>query len=360
MSLPASWYTSNLWFHQEKERIFRNSWLFVTSASRLTKPGDFFSTDLLGKKILLVRQIDGGITAFINACRHRGAPLILETEGTIKANCITCPYHAWTYNCDGSLRKAPSFADMEKEKYSLVKLRLHEICGLLFVNLGKSEEEDWSSLREVLTRYPFNDYHYFSTKTFEVACNWKVFCENYEECMHCSNLHPLFARNYELNKYTVHNRDLFSHHTCPIKRTSEELGTRDGEWLWIWPNLCLALYEKYYDTLQVIPISLNRTRLIVSFYGRANLSNEELENCIADVSFQTFYEDIAMCEGVQSNLESGMINVEGGTLHPEREAGVIFFDRLIREAMEKGVEKGVDEEGPQCNSCSRECNKLEF
>lgn len=357
MSLVATWYTSIEQFDREKEKIFGNNWLFVTSASRLPNPGDFFSIDLLGKKILLVRQVGGEIIAFLNACRHRGAPLVLETEGTMKSNCITCPYHSWVYNVDGSLRKAPSFSDIEKEKYSLVKMRLHEIYGLIFVNLGNGGDEIFSdSLQEVLTKYPFNDYHYFSTKTFEVACNWKVFLEGFQECYHCYNLHPLFGRNYELNKYTVHNRDMFSHHQCPIKRASNELGTRDGEWLWVWPNLCLALYEKYYDTLQVIPVNSHQTKLVVSFYGRNDLTKEELESCISDVSFQTFREDIAMCEGVQLSLESGMVNVDGGPLHPEREAGVIFFDSLIRNAMEKAVDIKEKNE-PQCNSCSGE---LEF
>ena len=354
MSLPASYYTMDQQIEQEKQKIFGTSWLFVTSSSRLPNPGDFFSIDLLGKKILLVRQDDGDIIAFLNACRHRGAPLVLETEGTMKAKCITCPYHSWSYNFDGSLRKAPSFVDIEKEKYSLVKLRLHEICGLLFVNLSNnSKDPDFGSLHEVISQYPFSSYHYFSTKTFEVACNWKVFLEGFQECYHCSGLHPLFARNYDLSKYTVHNRDMFSHHTCPIKRSSEELGTRDGEWLWIWPNLCLALYEKYYDTLQVIPVSPNKTKLVVSFYGRNDLTKEQLESCISDVSFQTFREDIAMCEGVQSNLESGMVNVDGGPLHPEREAGVIFFDSLVRKAMETKEREG-------CSPCGECPGELEF
>jgi len=342
-SLPSSWYYDETHYENERSKIFGREWIYITSTSRLVKPGDYSTLNIVGYKVMVIKQEDGSIKAFLNACRHRASPLLLESHGTCKGQCITCPYHAWTYNLDGNLRKAPEFEMLpdfseKKTDLSLVPVQIHESCGLIFFNLSKNiidNKRQFDELIEIMNGYPTQNYVYHSTKTFEIACNWKVFIENYQECYHCKILHPLFDKNYALKKYKVTNAFRLSHHTCELKHTSnnEKLGSKEGEWIWVWPNLTLALYEKYYDTVQIIPVNSKKTKLIVTFYGRQDLSNKDLDIIINEVSFQTFSEDIIVCERVQESLESGLINVDGGPLHPIQESGVIYFDELIRQSM---------------------------
>lgn len=337
-TLPISWYLNNDIFALEQKQIFEKEWLFACSSSQVQDAGNYITLDIMKRSIIIIRQPDKKVKAFYNVCRHRNSQL-LTGSGTCKGDCITCPYHSWTFELSGELRKAPYCQDIEdfhRDDYSLIEVAIEEMFGLIFVNLGKNLPPQRYELLKLLESYNFNNFIYHSSKTFNIKCNWKTFLENYQECYHCRTLHPLFNKNYDLDKYMVYNGDHFSHHTCPRKQVSDELGSKAGEWLYIWPSLALALYESYYDTLEVIPITPTETELRVTFYGRRDLPKEILDHNINDVSFQTFEEDIAASEKVQCGLLTA-IHVKdwkSGPLNPKKETGVIYFDSLVRKALE--------------------------
>jgi choline monooxygenase len=361
-SLPVNWYLDAEHFNLERISIFRKEWLFAAPESRFHEAGDYVTVSVMGYEVVIIKQLDSTLKAFYNVCRHRGSQLLSpSSSGKCKAGCITCPYHAWTYNLDGSLRKAPKFDDIEdlcKEDYSLHPIEVKIVHGLVFFSLDpKSESTLFSTLEEILDTYPIENYEYHSSKVFEIQCNWKTWVENYQECYHCRTLHPLFNRNYQLDKYGVINTNKVSHHTCPRKeydpmcsrdcnQGDTELQSRDGFWVFAYPNLALSMYETYYDTLEILPLSPNKTRLVVTFYSRKDLPKEEINKNIEEVSFQTFQEDIESCERVYKGLAALNIltktttprtipsDVEPvGPLHPIHESGVIYFDTLIRNSM---------------------------
>lgn len=345
-SLPVSWYTDSDQFDREK-KIFGQEWLYVCPSSQLTQTGNYVTCSLMDYEIVVIRQASGSAKGFWNTCRHRGSQL-LSGSGTCKSECIVCPYHGWTYELSGELRKAPRFTDMEdfcKTDYTLAEIFVYESSGLIFINLNSPKIPDnrFDRLAQILSGYPLDQYAYRSQKSYEIACNWKTYIENYQECYHCRTLHPLFNRNYQLDQYQVSNSDKVSHHTCPPKGEAAdaescdtELRSKDGEWIYCWPNLALALYEHYYDTLEIIPISPDKTKLVITFYGRNDISTEELDRLIGTVSFSTFEEDIEACERVAKGLKSLRMRQESqvvGPLHPVAESGVIYFDSLIRNAL---------------------------
>lgn len=348
-SLPVSWYIDPSHFEKEKTSIFGQEWLFVTSCCRLIKPGDYVTLSIMGYEVVVIKQQDGSLKGFLNVCRHRGS-ILLSGSGTCKGNCITCPYHAWTFNIDGTLRKAPKFDDIEnfcKHDYSLYPVALKVIHGLIFINLihdGGSmkvlDNSKFDRLHNILEEYPIDQYEYHSTKTFEIACNWKTWIENYQECYHCRTLHPLLNRNLNLEKYTLTNADGISHHKCELKSTDSnkvgdvELQAREPVWIFMYPNLALGLYETYYDTLVAIPVGPDKTKLVMNIYSRKDLPKEEILQNIEAVSFQTYYEDIGACELVHKGLLARQDRENPvGPLHPERESGVIYFDNLVRQSM---------------------------
>jgi phenylpropionate dioxygenase-like ring-hydroxylating dioxygenase large terminal subunit len=210
--------------------------------------------------------------------------------------------------------------------------------------------------RSFLSTYDFSAFEYHSTLLLDIRCNWKVFVDGFLECYHCPRLHPLFAREYDLTRYRTENGARYSLHTCPRKSNTTTtttttppsdnvLGTADGLWYWIYPNTCLSLYEKYYDTIQVLPMGPLRTRLLVTFYGRKDLPRDQVDEAIKAVSRQTFQEDVDACERVQRVLESGGPYVSG-PLHPQKEAAVILFQSLVRQAVEEGAKKKRSEGRP--------------
>src|SRR5579862_5747077 len=134
-TLPARLYTDADIFATEKEKIFSRTWQVVGHASQVANPGDYFTTELVGEPLLLVRGADGKLRGFYNVCRHRAGP---PAEGCGSRKLFRCGYHGWTYGLDGSLISAPEFEDVQEfdpQHFSLAPVRAEEWFNLIFVNL---------------------------------------------------------------------------------------------------------------------------------------------------------------------------------------------------------------------------------
>ena len=132
---PTWTYTDADLFEQEKQKIFKASPQMVGFSCDLPGPGSFATFDDLGVPVLLVRDNDGKVNAYLNACSHRGARL---KEGCGKANSISCPYHAWGFDLKGKLRtifKEDTFGRVDKSYYDLVRLPVEEKYGVIYVGL---------------------------------------------------------------------------------------------------------------------------------------------------------------------------------------------------------------------------------
>jgi Rieske 2Fe-2S family protein len=205
-TLPSSWYTSAQVFALEKERIFCREWLCVARAEELAEPGAFRVLEVLGESILLVRNREGQLRAFYNVCRHRGSRLCREPPaagaaavlgGGLSGGRITCPYHRWTYDLDGRLIGAPYLTGepgFDKSLFSLYPVGLECWGGFVFVHLTPARAAPLAAqlgaIPERVARYPLSELRIGHTTRYEVAANWKVICENYNECYHCAGVHP--------------------------------------------------------------------------------------------------------------------------------------------------------------------------
>jgi glycine betaine catabolism A len=206
-TLPTSWYFSESIFRQEKERIFCREWLCVAREEELTSPGDYRLLDVLGESVLLVRNRQGVLRAFYNVCRHRGARLCQESSagvpglavqgGIVGRRSIVCPYHQWAYDLDGRLVAAPHLANVpgfDKSTIRLYPVGVECWGGYVFVHLTPAEArplaEQLGAIPERLQRYPLAGLRIGRTIHYQVNANWKVICENYNECYHCGGVHP--------------------------------------------------------------------------------------------------------------------------------------------------------------------------
>ena len=197
-TLPSSWYLSDEIFSLEREHIFFRDWVCAGREEQLPEPGDHRVLDLYGQSILLLRNREGKLRAFYNVCRHRGARLcpgpddddsVLALKGGVVARrSIICPYHAWTYDLDGRLQKAPHMQD--NEQFDAESIQLHPVgvgCwgGFVFLHLSPASaqpfEEFIAGPAERFQRYPLADLRIAQTISYDIAANWKVLCENYNE-----------------------------------------------------------------------------------------------------------------------------------------------------------------------------------
>ena len=210
-TLPTDWYRSEKIFRVEKERIFCREWLAVCREEELPAPGDHLTLDVAGESILLVRNREGQLRAFYNVCRHRGsrlcrtsgtvAPGRVELTGGVTAGrLIVCPYHQWTYDLNGALVSAPHLGTepgFDKQEYSLYPVGAESWGGFVFLHLTPAAEPLATQLAEIperLKRYPLGELRVGATIDYQVKANWKILCENYNECYHCGGVHPELCR----------------------------------------------------------------------------------------------------------------------------------------------------------------------
>ena len=104
-TLPAAWYADDTFHRHELQRVFRSDWVCAGITDELPPPKGWTAISVGGLPVLLVRDSDGELRAFLNVCRHRASPLC-DTGATGSGTVIRCPYHAWVYRLDGTLAKA--------------------------------------------------------------------------------------------------------------------------------------------------------------------------------------------------------------------------------------------------------------
>ncbi|HEX4833164.1 MAG TPA: Rieske (2Fe-2S) protein, partial [Trebonia sp.] len=139
-TLPGAWYADPAVFAREQEAVFGGRWLCVAWAADIARPGQFQVVSAGGESVLVVRQRDGGLRAFLNVCRHRGARVCAEESGQVTTY-LRCPYHAWSYDLDGRLAAAPNLArmpDVDRGERGLVPVALREWLGYAWVCLASA------------------------------------------------------------------------------------------------------------------------------------------------------------------------------------------------------------------------------
>ena len=209
--LPAQYYLDPAIFDLEKERIFSRSWLLAGHITQLPQPGSYFTLDLLGEHLFFVRDEDNEIRGFYNVCRHRAHELV---KGNGCKRTITCPYHAWTYALDGTLRHARNSNRVEgfdPAQYSLVPFRVERFLGFLLFNLDPDAESFQTlspALEADIRKYvPRLDDLVAEPRKgsseASVRCNWKVALDNGLECYHCAPAHPAFVDLVDLDSYRI-------------------------------------------------------------------------------------------------------------------------------------------------------------
>jgi Rieske 2Fe-2S family protein len=195
-SLPAEFYTSELIYRADIERIWRRGWLFVGHTCEIANPGDYVTFSFDNDSLIVIRDDDGRIHALWNVCRHRGTQICSESHG--RAGRLVCPYHQWTYARDGSLVSCRGMQeDINEGELGLLRAPVRQLEGLIFVSLA-AETPNFSQADETIGPMArpqgLDRAKVAKIVDYKVAANWKLVWENNRECYHCNVNHPQYIK----------------------------------------------------------------------------------------------------------------------------------------------------------------------
>jgi choline monooxygenase len=343
-TIPARYYYDPVIAEREKEVIFGSTWQVVGHRDQIPNPGDYFTTELVGEPLLIVRGAGGELRGFYNVCRHRAGP---PAEGCGSRKLFRCGYHGWTYDLNGKLISAPEFEDVQAfdpAEFTLTSVRTEQWSGLIFVNLDPNAETLVQSLGEFARqaeRFGFDQMKLFERRSYEMKCNWKTYVDNYLEGYHLPSVHPGLNRELDYNAYVVEPYERHIRQFSPIRGTQpgdalprryqearEELTT---DYFWIFPNWMLNCYPDNVSLNIVLPLNTERSLAIFEWYLPENDLGAQAARDSVAFSDQIQIEDVAICEIVQKNLRSR--SYDRGRFSVKQEKGVHAFHRMYAEGM---------------------------
>lgn len=344
-TLPAAAYVDAAVFASEQRAIFAASWVSVARGQDLPDAGSFITRELAGEKILIVRGHDHALRAFFNVCRHRGARLVDDDAGRLRTR-IVCPYHAWSYELDGTLAAMPrapqAFAFQD---HALVAVPLAEFAGQIFVNLQANAPPLTQAFAAFpdLSRYTIGRLVRVRGLSYEVRANWKIIGENYSECYHCPHVHPLLSRISDLTSGAFESGDCFNGGPMLLREgftTMSDSGVtrrallpglgdadrRLVRYYHLYPNLMFALHPDYVMTHTVWPLAPDRSRVLCEFLFAPDEVADPGFTADDAIGFwdRTNREDWGLCERVQQGASSR--GYRSGPYHPS-ERCVHAFDQ---------------------------------
>jgi Rieske 2Fe-2S family protein len=340
--LAADAYFDPRQYERELQRIWYRNWVYVGRSSDVARFRAFRTFDLGDQKILLVRDDRGTLQGFHNTCRHRGAALCRETEGQLRTGTIICPYHAWTYNLQGDLLRTSSkvhASGFDVADFPLYKISVREWNGFIFVALT-----DNPLPFEKIFDLPLNRLDAWSLGNLVVGhvllktiqSNWKIFWENYNECLHCPGVHPQLSQ-----LVPIYGRGLLEERDDPEWNAHAadadpkfKGGLRAGATTWSvdgrttgvpfpglsdadrqaghiymtgLPSVFLVGHVDYVRVVRLLPLGPERTELRVEYlFLPQTLADPEFDlSNVVDFTNRVMTEDAQVCELNQSGLRAG-------------------------------------------------------
>lgn len=330
-TIPSSWYTDAAHFERECEVLF-HTWQCAARFEQLQMAGQFVAFELHGEPILLIRGGDGVLRSFFNVCRHRAAPIAREPAGCVSK--LRCQYHGWTYDFTGKLIGVPEFGGAEcfdRADYGLVPAGTVAECGpWIWWTLNPKPIPPAETFQPFWNAVAFNGLIWNCRRIYNLNCNWKVYVDNYlDGGYHVHTIHPALAGAIDYATYRTDTFENCSVQSAPLTPAAGDVGnTRTGTaaYWWLWPNFMVNQSDGVMDTNWIVPLGVDRCRVIFDFYFAAQASPEFIESSLR-VAERVQIEDVDICESVQCGLGSRAFDT--GRFSPKRENGGYHFQRLL-------------------------------
>jgi choline monooxygenase len=347
-TLPWSWYTDPTVLQLERERIFRRFWQYVGRTDEVAEPGSFSATRVGEIPVVLVRDEEDTLRAFLNVCRHRGSILC---DGAGRRSTLQCQYHAWTYGLDGRLVSAPRSAregGIDTGELHLLPLRVDTWGPFVFVN----PDPDAGPLADFLEDVPeriaaagvdVDALRFLQRSESELEANWKISAENFLECYHCPVAHPGFSAVMDVSpdSYLLETNGFRMSQTGPPRpeQRPHPGGSYDtageverGQFHLLFPSTVINVMpgRANFSIGPIVPLAPERTYRHLDYFVAPDAPDAWVEEMLA-FDAEVGAEDTRLVERVQQGVRSGL--VADGRLLPESERLVAHFQALVVDAL---------------------------
>ena len=318
-------------FELERRLVHRTGWHYVGARARLGTPGRVTTLTCAGMSVLIVADERGTMRAFPNVCRHRGAEFIGETSEPLTR--LSCRYHGWSWNPDGSLRAAPSTDLCAGDPcWALDQLPLATWGAMVFLKPSHDGPEFETVMgpliTQIATRVDVDALVPVERCDYSVRSNWKVWIENFNECYHCPVAHPEFNRVVHTNRQYVVERlgTYVVGHRVPFRCDPERM----FYYAYAWPFLALGVSPDR-SGITIISVRPETAETMSMSRELYQLSGVEHRALLDDIEEDVIQQDIDLCEMVQRGLANDAY--AAGAVLRSREQAVVVFHELLRAHM---------------------------
>jgi len=338
-TLPYGWYTDPEILRREEERIFRPAWQYVGHIGQLATPC-YFATEVGRTPVVVTRGRDRVMRAFVNVCRHRGFTV---AEGEQSRETLQCPYHAWTYGLDGSLRAAPRSEeepDFPQDELGLKPVAVDTWGPFVFANVAPDPEPLAQALGSLPAQIEelgldIDSLVHHSRWEAEIEANWKIVCENFLECYHCQVAHPAFSELIDVSPeaYVLSADGRLTTQHGPLRTApapTDELPR--SQFHFLWPNLEINIFPGH-PNISIgpsVPSTPARTYRFLDYFFGPDVEQAWIDDLMA-FDDQVGLEDAKLVEGVQRGVSSGAL--ERGVLMSRSEQLIGHFQALTAAAL---------------------------
>ena len=342
-TIPSRLYVDPVYLALEEEKIFGRTWQLVGRTSQVNSSGEFLTADVAGESVVVVRDGDV-LRAFHNICLHRAGPV---ASGCGKRNTLQCRYHGWTYRLNGELLRAPEMEGTDgfrPDEMRLMPVQVATWGPLVFANLDLKAPPLEHFLEDLVARterFDTGRMQFVMRKSWTIACNWKVYVDNYLEGYHLPVVHPGLHRELDYDQYRVEPHRYWSLQHAPLRTAPSAAherryvatpGDDDAQYYWLFPNIMLNIYQGQMQTNAVIPRGVDACEVVFEWFATrppADAATDPSWTRLVAFSDEIQAEDIEICETVQKNLRSR--SYDRGRYSATRENGVHHFHSLLHE-----------------------------
>jgi choline monooxygenase len=348
-TLPGPWYSDAAHHEIELDVVFARQWVNVGSADDVAAPGSYLASTAGRLPVLVVRDDAGTLRAFLNVCRHRGAPL---ANGCGHARALSCPYHAWVYRLDGSLSRAGGVGEpvgFDRADFGLREIKVATFARSVLVNVDPSAPTfDPGPLGAGLDPYRLEDLEIGERTRYERHFNWKVLLENYCENYHTPFIHSqlpvagyeypiecagnvVFAWDRPLGPRDQAEQALHDHRPgtagwSAVAEVAADESFNNGSYLALFPNTAVSCFAGFAATFRLIPTSPSTTVVEREYLWHPSVSQERRAADFA-ATREVVEQDLAICEALQGTYDAGLS--ANGVLSTEHESGVAHIHQLL-------------------------------
>jgi choline monooxygenase len=308
-TIPWDWYLSPEILRREQELIFRGAWHYAGPLEWVAEPGQRFPCNAGTAPVVVVRDADGELRAFLNVCRHRGSVIVKE-RGAGKT--LQCPYHAWTYGLDGCLRAAPRSErenGFEADELGLRPVLVDTWGPCMFVNADLDAAPLAESLGPIPSLVDPSSMVFRERADLELGANWKVAVENYLECYHCPVAHKDFSALVDVDPDSYRLEVIDGVLSQFGERSGGGEGGADCQFHLVWPALKVIVYPGIENLSlgPVWPVGPERSAGFLDYFFGADVSAEAIRDFV-EFDDQVGREDRELVESVQRGLGSGLLD----------------------------------------------------